>query len=83
MASGGTKYAQELLAVPALRRDESRISVEFTIVLIRGEQGEISGSGAIIREVTARWQREKEMRERLVALEAEVKKLKQSRAPSS
>lgn len=78
MSAGNTKYAQDLLAVPALRRDGSRISVEFTIVLVRGEQGEILGSGAIIREVTARRQREKTMRERLAALEAEVNKAKRS-----
>ena len=72
MAEGNTKYAQDLLAVPALRRDGSRISVEFTIVLVRGEEGEILGTGAIIREVTARRQQEKEMRERLATLEAEV-----------
>ena len=77
MASGSTKYAQELLAVPALRRNGSRISVEFTIVLVRGEKGEVLGAGAVIREVTARRQREKEMRERLAALEAEVNKAKQ------
>ena len=77
MASGTTKYAQDLLAVPALRRDGSRISVEFTIVLVRGETGEILGTGAIIREVTARRQQDKKMRERLAALEAEVKQLQQ------
>ena len=74
MASGSTKYAQDLLAVPALRKDGSRISVEFTITLIRGEKDEILGTGAVIREVTARWQQDKKMRERLAALEAEVKK---------
>lgn len=74
MASGSTKYAQDLLAVPALRKDGSRISVEFTITLIRGEGGEILGTGAVIREVTARWQQDKKMRERLAALEAEVNK---------
>ncbi len=74
MASGSTKYAQDLLAVPALHKDGSRISVEFTITLIRGEKGEILGTGAVIREVTARWQQDKKMRERLAALETEVKK---------
>lgn len=72
MASGATKYAQDLLAVPARRKDGARISVEFTIVLVRGEKGEILGAGAIIREVTARWQQDKKMRERLAALEAEA-----------
>jgi PAS domain S-box-containing protein len=74
MASGKTKYAQDLLAVPALRRDGARISVEFTVTLVRGEKGEILGTGAVIREVTARRQQEKELRERLAALEAEVKR---------
>jgi PAS domain S-box-containing protein len=74
IASGVTKYAQDLLAVPALRRDGSRISVEFTVTLVRGDEGEIGGIAAIIREVTARWQRDKALRERLAALEAEVKK---------
>src|SRR5690242_5987639 len=31
MATGATRYARELLAVPAVRKDESRISLEFTI----------------------------------------------------
>ena len=72
MAEGSSKYARDLLAVPALRRDGARISVEFTIIPIKGEEGGMLGIGAIIREVTARWQREKEMRARLAALEAQV-----------
>jgi len=76
MAGGGTKYAQDLLAVPALRRDGSRISVEFTIVLVQSEAGEVLGAGAIIREVTARREREKALRERLAALEEELRKIR-------
>ncbi|MEW6659211.1 MAG: PAS domain S-box protein [Thermodesulfobacteriota bacterium] len=76
MASGSTKYAQDLLAVPALRRDGSRISIEFTIVPIGDKTGGILGVGAIIREVTARRQRDKDLQERLAVLEAEVKKAK-------
>jgi PAS domain S-box-containing protein len=83
MAGGETKYAQDLLAVPALRRDGSRVSVEFTIIPVHSETGEILGVGAIIREVTLRWQREKETRQRLAALEAELEKVKQSFTPSS
>jgi len=74
MASGRTKYAQDLLAVPALRRDGSRISVEFAIVPVWDKTGGILGMGAIIREVTARRQRDKALQERLAVLEAEVKK---------
>lgn len=70
MASGESKYATELLAVPGLRKDGARISLEFTITLIKEEQGAVLGAAAILRDVTARWQREQEMKKRLAALEA-------------
>ncbi len=72
MASGVTKYADQLLAVPALRKDGGRISVEFTIVLVRGDAGEPLGTAAIIRDVTARWERDRELKKRLAALEAKL-----------
>ena len=73
MATGATRYAQELLAVPGLRKDGARLSLEFTITLIRDEAGEILGTAAIIRDVTPRFQRDQEVKKRLAALEAQVK----------
>jgi len=69
MATGTTQYSQKLLAVPATRKDGARISIEFTVVLIRDATGDILGVAAIIRDVTARWQREKDTQARLAALE--------------
>jgi PAS domain S-box-containing protein len=69
MATGVTRYDRALLAVPALHRDGRRISLEFTITLLRDETGTLLGAAAIIRDVTARWEREKALRERLAALE--------------
>lgn len=62
MATGSTRYGRELLAVPAVRKDGARISVEFTIVLVRSHDGELLGTAAIIRDVTARWQKEQELK---------------------
>ena len=70
MATGDTQYSQKLLCVPAMRKDGARISIEFTVVLIRKPMGDILGVAAIIRDVTARWQREKDMQTRLAALES-------------
>lgn len=75
MKTGRTQYSRNLLAVPALRKDGSRISIEFTIVLIRDEDGNLLGPAAILRDVTARWNQYKELRQRLAALEAEVSRL--------
>lgn len=70
MATGETRYGQELLAVPAVTGDGHRISIEFSIALIRDENGAILGAGAIVREVTERWQKEKALKARLAELES-------------
>jgi PAS domain S-box-containing protein len=72
MQTGETRYATETLAVPALRKDGAAISIEFTIQLLRDAAGAIAGPVAIIRDVTARFQREKELRARVKELEAKV-----------
>jgi PAS domain S-box-containing protein len=43
MESGQSKYYHELLAVPAVKKDGSRVSVEFTMILLRDNQGRILG----------------------------------------
>jgi PAS domain S-box-containing protein len=69
MATGVTSYGQRLLAVPATRKDGQPISIEFSIALLRDEGGEVTGAAAVVRDVTARWQAERELRRRLAALE--------------
>ena len=73
MASGVTKYGRDPLAVPAMRKDGSRISIEFNVVLVRADSGELAGVAAMVQDVTARWQKQKELNTRLTALEAKVK----------
>jgi len=65
MASGVSRYATELLAVPGLKKDGSRISLEFTITLIKDDAGATLGAAALIRDVTARWQRDQELKKSL------------------
>jgi PAS domain S-box-containing protein len=72
MATGVTKYGRDPLAVPATKKDGSRVSVEFHIVLLRSPSGELAGAAAMIQDVTARWQKQKEMNARLAELEAKV-----------
>ena len=72
MDTGKTRYGNELLKVPALRKDGKRLSVEFTIILVRNRQNEILGSAAIMRDVTENWQQEKELKERLKFLEDQL-----------
>ncbi len=72
MDTGVTRYATEVLAVPALRKDGAPLSIEFTIQLVRDDAGKILGPVAIVRDVTERFKREKELRLRVKELEAKV-----------
>ncbi len=73
MKSGVTKYGREPLAVPALTKDGRRISIEFNILLLRDAAGQVEGAAAIIQDVTARWERDKALKQKLAALEAQIK----------
>ena len=73
MATGESRYGRQLLRVPALKGDGEQFSSEFSIVLVQDESGRPLGVAAILRDVSAQWQREKELKERIAALEAERK----------
>jgi hypothetical protein len=56
MQTGTSRYGHgDLLSVPGLTRDGRRISVEFTIVLLRGEGQDVNGTVAVMRDVTKRF----------------------------
>jgi PAS domain S-box-containing protein len=75
MATGETKYGERLLAVPALRADGTRISVEFTVTLLPDPNGAILGIAAILRDVTARWEEQRALQRRLQELERDLASL--------
>ena len=74
MATGASRYGHgDLLAVPAVRKDGSTVSVEFTIQMLKDEAGRITGLVAILRDVTKRFQRDKELARKVKELEAKVR----------
>lgn len=75
MATGETAYAGRMLAVPALRADGTRISIEFTVTLIPDPSGGIWGIGAILRDVTARWERQRALQRELQQLDRRLAEL--------
>jgi PAS domain S-box-containing protein len=65
LETGRTRYgAGDLLAVPAVRKDGTAISVEFTIVPMAEASGRLRGIAAILRDVTKRFEEMKELRKR-------------------
>ena len=68
IATGKTRYgAGDLLAVPALCKDGRRISVEFSIVPFRDAAGQIVGMGAVMRDVTKRFEEVKALKKAMSA----------------
>ena len=66
MATGQTRYgAGDLLAVPAITKDQRRISVEFTITLLHDADQRITGVAAILRDVTARFEETRRLKREL------------------
>ncbi len=71
MESGESRYGHgDLLAVPGLRGDGARISLEFTIVPLQGEDGRMEGVAAVLRDVTKRFEEMRTLRREVMAARA-------------
>src|ERR1019366_7215805 len=73
MRTGQTRYrAGDLLAVPAIRKDGSRVSIELTIVPFHDDTGAMVGIAAVLRDVTKRYEEMKGLQQQLRSLRARV-----------
>lgn len=72
MATGYTRYGDKLLSVPATNRDGQRLSIEFSVALLRDDADQIVGISAVMREITERRNAERELRARISELESRV-----------
>ena len=71
METGESRYGQgDLLAVPGLRKDGARVSLEFTIVPLRDAAGRMEGMAAVLRDVTRRFEELRALRRELAAARA-------------
>jgi PAS domain S-box-containing protein len=70
MATGVTSYGDRLLEVPALRRDGEPLSIAFTVTLLHGGNGEVTGIAAVVRDDTTRWNERREQRAEIARLRA-------------
>ena len=74
MATGTSRYGHgDLLSVPGLTRDGARISVEFTILLLRDGAQAVTGTVAVLRDVTKRFEEVRELKRRLAGADGRSK----------
>jgi PAS domain S-box-containing protein len=66
METGTSRYGDgEILSVPGLRKDGSTVSLEFTIALLRDEDGQLAGLAAVLRDVTERFEEMRSLKRKL------------------
>lgn len=70
METGQTRYATDILRVPALHKEGHRLSIAFTVALLYSAENEVTGIAAVVRDETTRFKEERDLRKRLEALEA-------------
>ena len=73
MATGETRYGNDVLRVPALHRDGRNLSIAFTVAMLYDEARKVTAFVAVVRDETQRWSEERQMRIRLAQLEAAAK----------
>ena len=72
MATGTTKYGNDLLRVPATHKDGRSMSIAFTVAMLFDDQHKVSAVIAVIRDETVRFNDDRALRKRLTELEAQV-----------
>jgi PAS domain S-box-containing protein len=66
MRTGQSRYGDgQILSVPAVRKDGTRVSVEFTIVPFSDDAGRMIGIAAIMRDATTRFEELRALRREL------------------
>jgi signal transduction histidine kinase len=70
MATGETRYGNDVLRVPAVQKDGRSLSIAFTVALLHSPERELTGIVAVIRDETSRFQEDRALRKRLAELEA-------------
>ncbi|CAG4897600.1 PAS domain-containing protein [Paraburkholderia gardini] len=72
MATGETRYGNDVLRVPAVHKDGRALSIAFTVALLYAPDRTLTGIVAVIRDETSRFQEERGLRKRLAELEAKA-----------
>ena len=70
MATGTTKYGNDLLRVPAAHKDGRTLSIAFTVAMLFTPENKVHAIVAIIRDETTRFNDERALKKRVAELEA-------------
>ncbi len=69
---GATKYAGQSLATRSVRANGDTFYVELSFAILLGEDGEALGALATARDITERFEQDRQLRRRLADLEQQI-----------
>ncbi|MBA4327548.1 MAG: histidine kinase [Polaromonas sp.] len=72
MATGQTRYGNDVLRVPAVHKDGHTLSIAFTVALLHADDGKVSAIVAVIRDESSRFAEERALKKRLTELEMQL-----------
>ena len=72
MATGKTKYAHDVLRVPAVDKAGRALSIAFTVFMLFDAEGKVSACGSVIRNETDRFAADRALKQRVAELEAQL-----------
>lgn len=70
METGQTRYGNDVLRVPALHKEGRALSIAFTVAMLYSADKKVTSIIAVIRDETARFTEDRNLRKRLAELEA-------------
>ena len=72
MATGITRYGNDVLRVPAVHKDGHALSIAFTVAMLYTPENKVSSIVAVIRDETSRFEDDRKLKKKLLELEAEL-----------
>jgi PAS domain S-box-containing protein len=72
MATGITKYGNDVLRVPAVHKDGHTLSIAFTVSMLHTADGAVSAIVAVIRDESVKFAEERGLRKRVMELETQL-----------
>jgi len=72
METGQTRYGNDVLRVPALHKEGRALSIAFTVAMLYSADKKVASIIAVIRDESARFTEDRNLRKRLAELEAKA-----------
>ncbi len=72
MATGITKYGNDVLRVPAVHKDGHTLSIAFTVSMLHNPDGSVSAIIAVIRDESVKFAEERALKKRITELEIQL-----------